>query len=174
MDSESREIAAVMPLGVRRSARHLCWAAQGELIAAIVEFESEHAVATEQLMVWSPSGERLATAACGRGTQDMAGSPDGALLLTVGPYGAKVWTLVRSDSVTGRASGNLKLCGGLLPLRLLGRSLPIGPVGSTSLAACNRGVAASAAGRRRPAEDALVAVAFGCSSALQWLGGQKV
>lgn len=30
-------------MGVRRTARHVCWAARGELVAAIVEFESEQA-----------------------------------------------------------------------------------------------------------------------------------
>ena len=167
MSGESKEVIAVMPVGVRRTARHLCWAAQGELVAAIVEFESEHAgAADQQLMVWSwPSGERLATSTCGRGTQDMAGSPDGAVLLTVGSYGAKVWTLIRShDSVTGRATGGIKLScgGGFLPLRLLGRSLPIGPVGPSAPPSA-RNIAGTAAGRRRPAEDALVAVAFGLS-----------
>lgn len=29
--------------------------------------------------------------------QDIAGSPDGAVLLTVGPCGAKLWTLIRSQ-----------------------------------------------------------------------------
>lgn len=171
MSSESKDVVSTMSLGVRRCARYLCWAAQGELVAAIVEFESEHSTSAEQqLMVWSwPSGERLATSTCGRGTQDIAGSPDEAVLLTVGPYGAKVWTLVRShDSITGRAAGGIKLScgGGLLPLRLLGRSLPIGPVGPTALAACSRLVGTATAGRRRPAEDSLVAVAFGVESAL--------
>ena len=170
ISGESKEVAAVMTLGVRRSARHLCWAAQGELVAAIVEFESEHTMTAEQqLMVWSwPSGERLATSTCGRGTQDMAGAPDGAVFLTVGAFGAKVWTLVRShDSIASRAAGGVKIScgGGFLPLRLLGRSLPIGPVGPAALAACNRNLAGTAsAGRRRPAEDALIAVAFGPSS----------
>lgn len=171
MSSESKDVVSTMPLGVRRCARYLCWAAQGELVAAIVEFESEHSTSAEQqLMVWSwPSGERLATSTCGRGTQDIAGSPDEAVLLTVGPYGAKVWTLVRShDSITGRSAGGIKLScgGGLLPLRLLGRSLPIGPIGPTALAACSRLAGAATAGRRRPAEDSLVAVAFGVESAL--------
>ena len=172
MSSESKDVVSTMSLGVRRCARYLCWAAQGELVAAIVEFESEHSTSAEQqLMVWSwPSGERLATSTCGRGTQDIAGSPDEAVLLTVGPYGAKVWTLVRShDSITGRAAGGIKLScgGGLLPLRLLGRSLPIGPVGPTALAACSRLVGTATAGRRRPAEDSLVAVAFGPSSCME-------
>eukprot|EP00438_Fugacium_kawagutii_P011207 Skav213773 [mRNA] locus=scaffold3228:76714:78438:+ [translate_table: standard] len=97
--SSEKEVAASLPVGVRRTARHVCWAANGELVAAIVEFESEQVVAAEQqLMVWSwPSGERLASSSCGRGTQDVAGSPDGALLLTVGPSGAKLWTLMRSQ-----------------------------------------------------------------------------
>ena len=42
MGSE-KEVAASLPVGVRRSARHVCWAANGELVAAIVEFESEQA-----------------------------------------------------------------------------------------------------------------------------------
>ena len=37
------EPLASLPVGVRRSARHVCWAARGELLAAIVEFESEQA-----------------------------------------------------------------------------------------------------------------------------------
>ena len=42
MNSE-KEVAASLPVGVRRTARHVCWAARGELVAAIVEFESEQA-----------------------------------------------------------------------------------------------------------------------------------
>ena len=34
---------ASLPVGVRRTAKHICWAANGELIAAVVEFESEQA-----------------------------------------------------------------------------------------------------------------------------------
>jgi|Cyp1metagenome_2_1107374.scaffolds.fasta_scaffold17630_3 hypothetical protein len=41
--SSEKEVAASLPVGVRRSARHVCWAANGELVAAIVEFESEQA-----------------------------------------------------------------------------------------------------------------------------------
>ena len=41
--SSEKEVAASLPVGVRRTARHVCWAANGELVAAIVEFESDQA-----------------------------------------------------------------------------------------------------------------------------------
>lgn len=161
--SSEKEVAASLPVGVRRSARHVCWAANGELVAAIVEFESEQVVAADQqLMVWSwPSGERLASSSCGRGTQDVAGSPDGAVLLTVGPAGAKLWTLMRSQESTGVKGAGVKASAasasfGMLPLRLVGRALPALP-GPKTL---------NAPGLRRRPEDALVAVAWGLESCL--------
>lgn len=167
--SSEKEVAASLPVGVRRSARHVCWAANGELVAAIVEFESEQVVAADQqLMVWSwPSGERLASSSCGRGTQDVAGSPDCAVLLTVGPSGAKLWTLMRSQDSTAVKGAGVKASAvsaasaasasfGVLPLRLVGRALPALPGPKTS----------NAPGLRRRPEDALVAVAWGLESCL--------
>lgn len=155
--NSEKEVAASLPVGVRRTARHVCWAARGELVAAIVEFESEQVVAADQqLMVWSwPSGERLASSSCGRGAQDIAGSPDGAVLLTVGPCGAKLWTLIRSQDSTAVKGAGVKASFGVLPLRLVGRALPALPGPKTSAPSL----------RRRP-EDALVAVAWGLESCL--------
>lgn len=67
----AKQLVTSLPLGVRRSCRHLCWACHSELIAAVVEFESDQPVPEQQIMVWSwPKGERLATASCDRGTQE--------------------------------------------------------------------------------------------------------
>lgn len=166
--SSEKEVAASLPVGVRRSARHVCWAANGELVAAIVEFESEQVVAADQqLMVWSwPSGERLASSSCGRGTQDVAGSPDGAVLLSVGPSGAKLWTLMRSDSTGAKAAVKASASSfasgsfGALPLRLVGRALPALPGALPGAKTSN------APGLRRRPEDALVAVTWGLESCL--------
>ncbi|CAJ1458384.1 unnamed protein product [Effrenium voratum] len=146
------EPLASLPVGVRRSARHVCWAARGELLAAIVEFESEQAAPEQQLMVWSwPSGERLASCSCGRGIQDLVGAPDGAVLLTLGLAGPKVWTLLRAqDAVAAKAPAVKVSLGGALPLRLVGRALPVT-------------LPPSRAKRR---EEGLVAAAWGLDSCL--------
>eukprot|EP00931_Biecheleriopsis_adriatica_P061334 TRINITY_DN36882_c0_g1_i1.p1 TRINITY_DN36882_c0_g1~~TRINITY_DN36882_c0_g1_i1.p1 ORF type:complete len:1198 (+),score=218.59 TRINITY_DN36882_c0_g1_i1:81-3674(+) len=164
LSSDAAEEMTTIAVGPRRIVRHICWAAKGDLLAAIVESETDQvAGGDQQLMVWHwRDGERLAASACGRGTQDLAGSPDSEamFLLTVGPCGAKIWSLLKPQELRatspGRARSSSVGCVTSLPLRLVGRNVPL-----TSGALARGNAVGGAAGRRRPPEDALVAAVWG-------------
>ena len=41
MSCDTKSVVASLPVGVRRTARLVCWAAGGELLVAVVDFENE-------------------------------------------------------------------------------------------------------------------------------------
>jgi len=163
---KGHEIEGQMHVGPRRVVRQMAWAASSGLLAAVVETETDQAGAGEQqLVVWSwPQCERLAATTCGRNTKDLAGAPEAAGFLTVGPCGAKIWTIAKQDARATSPRAVRREAAALstnAPMyRLVGASIPLS-VGAN--AGDGMRSASTTIGKRRQSEDALTAATCGAA-----------